>query len=64
MVYMGDRMETRLVVVHDKTNGRWELRSSIKTQWTKGHGTFGAHEERGQLRTHAPPSKTLPIATW
>jgi len=23
-------VETRLVVAHDKTNGQWELRSSIK----------------------------------
>lgn len=33
-----------------------------KTWCTKGHETFGAHEERGQLRAHAPHSKTLPIA--
>ncbi len=27
---MGDRVVTRSVVVHDKANGQWELRSSIK----------------------------------
>lgn len=35
-----------------------------KTWWTKGHGTFGAHEKRGQLKAHAPPSKILPIIMW
>jgi hypothetical protein len=24
MICMGDRVETRCVVAHDKTNGRWE----------------------------------------
>jgi hypothetical protein len=28
-----------------------------ETWWTKGHGMFGAHEEGGLLRAHAPLSK-------
>jgi len=27
---MGDEVEDRLVVAHDETNGRWELRGSMK----------------------------------
>jgi len=25
-----------------------------ETWWTKGHGTFGAHEKGGLLKAHAP----------
>jgi len=28
---MGDEVEDRLVVVHDKGNGRWELQGSMKS---------------------------------
>ncbi len=39
MVCMGDEVETRSVVAHDKTNRWWE-------GWgLMGHGMFGAHEE-------------------
>ncbi len=32
-----------------------------ETWWIKGHGTFGAHEEGGLLRAHAPLSERLSI---
>jgi hypothetical protein len=56
MVCMGDGVETRYVVAHDKTNGQWEQRNLM------GHGTFNAHEERNLM--HMPHLlKKLPIAT-
>jgi hypothetical protein len=52
---MGDGMEIRFVVAHDKTNGRWE-------EWgLMGHGMVGAHEEKCIIRTRVPPIKKLPI---
>ncbi len=30
MVCMGDGVETRSVVAHDKTNGQWEVQGSIR----------------------------------
>jgi hypothetical protein len=27
--------------------------------WTRGHGTFSAHEEGGLIGAHAPPIKKL-----
>jgi len=30
VVCVGDEMENRSVVVHDKANGQWELRGSMK----------------------------------
>ncbi len=38
MVYMGDQVETRSVVAHDKTNGWWELWRSIKHDELKDMG--------------------------
>jgi hypothetical protein len=38
-------------------NGKDKVQS---TWWTKGHGTFGAHEEGGLIKAHAPPIKKLP----
>jgi len=45
MICMGDGVETRCVVAHDKTNGRWEQRSSI------------GHDELGDMRRLVPMKK-------
>jgi hypothetical protein len=38
--------------------GDGELQGSSWVPWSiRGHGTFGAHEERGLLGTHAPLSR-------
>jgi hypothetical protein len=55
MFCMQNGVETRCVMAHDKTNGWWEW-------WSRGHWTFGAHEEGGLIRTHALDFKKLPIA--
>jgi hypothetical protein len=53
MVCVGDEVEDRLVVAHDKVNGWWELWSSMRRDELGGHGTFGAHEVGGLLWTWA-----------
>jgi hypothetical protein len=54
MVCMGDGVEDRSVMAHGKANGRWELRGSIKYDELGGHKMFGAYEEGGPLKAHAP----------
>ncbi len=56
VVCMGNGVEIRFVVAHDKTNGWWEGWGSM------GHGMFGAHEKGCLIGTHASPIKNLPIA--
>jgi hypothetical protein len=43
---MGDGMETRSMLAHDKTNGQWE---GWGLMGTRGHGMFGAHDEGGLI---------------
>jgi hypothetical protein len=45
VVCMGDRVEIRFVVAHDKTNGRWE-----------GQGSMG-HDELGDVECLVPMRK-------
>jgi hypothetical protein len=42
VVCVGDDVENRFVVQHDKTNGQWELRGSMK------------HDELGDMRHLVP----------
>jgi hypothetical protein len=35
-----------------------EIMKFNETWWTKGHATFGTHEEGGLLKAHAPLSNT------
>ncbi len=54
VVCMGNGVENRFVVVHGKSNGWWELRSSMKQDEI---GDMGC-EKRGLLRANAPFSKS------
>jgi hypothetical protein len=61
MVCMRNGVKDRSMVANGKTNGWWELQNSIKHDELR-NGMFGAHEEGGPLRAHAPLFKDyLPL---
>jgi hypothetical protein len=61
---MWDGVEDRSMMAHGKINGWWELTTRFnETWWIRGHGTFGAYEERGLLKTHALIFKSTKLTT-
>jgi hypothetical protein len=55
VVCMGDGVETRFVMAHDKANGKWEWQRSMGHDELGDMGMFSAHEEGGLLKSQAPP---------